>query len=112
MEFHPAGHEVVVRDQLANRVIFLSGGMIGRLIITDCRVLHRCIWPLSTVFPNIAVELADVETVSRFNILGVVPNGVAIRTRSGGTINFQVFSAPDIVGVISNLLQQFDRANS
>lgn len=103
MTFQPADRELVIRDEYANRVVGWSGGIVGRLIITNQRIVHRRMPLFRLFFDNVQVDLADIVAVSRCNIAGIVPNGVAISTRSGTTVKFQVFGPADIVEVITNL---------
>lgn len=105
MAFETEPGEDVVWREFANRVVLSGGGIPGTLIVTNQRIVHCSVlpcWP----FKELDIDLGDVVSVARYNVFGIVPNGVVVKTSSRDSVRFQVCVPARIVELISSATQQ------
>ena len=95
--------EFVIDTFLANRYWHIMNADGGKLTITNQRLIFE---PhainLNTKQSEIALE--DILSMDFFSPMGIIPNGLVIRTRDGTEHKFVVYKRKQIAEIIEGLI--------
>ena len=96
--------EEILADVAANLFRGVEG-VGGRLKITSRRVLFE---PHAVNLQKIPAEilLSDIREVSKRNTMGLVPNGMLIRTRGGVEYKFVVWGREKLISIIESRIRK------
>ena len=96
--------EQILSDVVANMVRgFESVG--GRMKITTRRVVFESNALALQKMPT-EIPITDIAEVGKRSTLGLIPNGLFIRTQAGVLYKFIVFGRAKLIGIIQDQLQK------
>jgi hypothetical protein len=100
----PLANEEILADVVANLFRGIES-VNGRMKITNRRVLFE---PSAlTLQKNPAeIPLSDIAEVGKRNTMGLIPNGMSIRTRAGVQYKFVVWGRDRLIGIIQSRLRE------
>ena len=96
--------EEILADVAANLFRGIEG-VGGRLKITSRRVLFE---PHALNLQKISAEilLSDIKEVSESNTMGLIPNGMTVRTKAGVEYKFVVWGREKLISLIESRIRR------
>ena len=96
--------EVILADAAANLVRGIES-VGGRLLVTNSRLVFRSHTVNLQRMPA-EVPLDQIAQILRHNYLGIVPNGIRVRLKSGVEYKFMVWGRSRLLQVIRENMPQ------
>lgn len=97
---HDENGEYEVTSFLANRYHYMFECDGGKMTITNQRLIFKP-HMLNTYTNTSEIPLADITSITRFNTLWFIPNGIVIETSDGKTHRFVVGKRDTIIDLIN-----------
>ena len=97
--------EQILADVAAN-LFRGTEGVGGKLKITNSRVLFEA-HAINIQKQPLEILISDIAEVNTRNTLGIIPNGLLIRTKEGVEYKFVVWGRGKLIGLINSQLKNF-----